>query len=503
MSIVIREKSRIKRYDNHDEYLINRTEDMIFDHIDDYHVRINKLFPLCSEAKEPSIESYKRFHLRFYIPLEVFQDKFKKVEKCFIMFNGLDEIDHFVLYDQIGKGLCKNGISAILLPLPDHLNRNAEYRFNSADKRRRPSESFINEPITIWEAYLQFVKEVEFLIQHLTGACHSGFNGECCLFYRQFFNTNVSISLLGYSLGGLIALTNFLIQKYNFNSCILINSGAKLNDIDVSEFQSEQEWQKTVKELSNVHYSLDTRNEIHRLFDMTFLGNNLPCLKDELREKCKKILFILGGADSVTKFRSIRQIEPDYHGLAILKLPGIHHFLSLDTHWDQWFPIVNVMIHNFDNSASNESLLPKDILSSLLYFQMKYRISERIDHIDLDRISDPFERDSLARTLFAAKGTYGAINKSLIEMYKLLERAKKRPHLYPDYTFKQHDNLFGSIAIRLLGINRRYITEALNIQKSCADKGEQVPYIGEILIRNGILTEDTVTQVLKSAHQRC
>lgn len=498
MSIIIREKSRIKRFDNYEEFAIFRSEDMRFDHIDDYHVRIQKLFPFCHEERDPSLSSYKRFHLRFYIPLNVFQDKYKRIKKCFIIFNGLDEIDHYTLYDQLGKGLCKNGYGAILLPLPDHLNRNSEYRFNDELKRMRPSEAFIKEPKKIYDVYSQFIDEVRILLNHLTDSCgFVGHNG-CCQFYKQFFDQNVTISLLGYSLGGLSALSNFLVQKFNFNSCILLNSGAQLNDIDVSEFQSVGKWKDTVKELSKTHYELDNGNNVHRLFDMTFLGNNLIGLKDELQESCRKVLFVLGGADSVTKFRSIRKIEPDDHGLAILKVPGLHHFLSIDTHWDQWFPLVMDIITSFDNSASHDSLLPNDILSSLIYFQLKYRVSDRLDHFDLNRIEDKFERDSFSRTLFAAKGTYGAISSSFVEMYKLLLRAKKRPHLYPDYIFNQHDNLFGNVASKLYKIDDSMIRNALKKQSIYAKKAEQIPYIGEILIDDGVLSPENVNHILET-----
>lgn len=496
MTLVIREKSRIKRQPNYDEYSIFRTEDMRFNHIDDYHVRIEKLFPICHLDKEPSISSYQRFHLRFYLPINVFQDKLKKIKKCFILFNGLDEIDYFTLYDQIGKGLCRNGYGAILMPLPDHLNRNGEYRSNDETKRIRPSESFIKEPQKIYNAYNQFIKETTHLLKHLKGNCHIGTGGECCQFYRQFFDKNLSISLLGYSIGGLTALCNFLLQKFDFNSCILLNSGAKLSDIDVSEFQSVPLWKKTVKELAKTHYELDFNKEKNKLFDMIFLGNNIEDLKEELREKCNKVLFILSGADSVTKFKSIRQIEPEGHGLSILKLPALHHFLSIDTHWDQWFPMVNETIKNFDESASKESLLPTDILGSLLYFQLKYRFSDRIDHFDLNRIEDQFEKDSLTRALFAAKGTYGSISKSFIEMYKLLQRAKKRPHLYPDYVFNQHENLFGNKALKHFGISQNHIDDALKIQESYAMKGEHVPYIGEILIKENVLSPENVSTIL-------
>ena len=132
-------------------------------------------------------------------------------------------------------------------------------------------------------------------------------------------------------------------------------------DIDVSDFVPEDKWQRMVKALQEEYYFEKGAEEKYKVFDMLFMGNRPIIFKDRLKERSSQILFIIGGADNVTKYESIIHLEPDKHGLSILKLPGIHHFLSIDTHWDRWFPIVNDLIHSFDESASKESLLPNDI----------------------------------------------------------------------------------------------------------------------------------------------
>ena len=498
MSIATTEKSRIRIFEDEDDYLIERSRDIIFDHIDDFHVRIKKLFPKCHSSKELSMESYKRFHMRVYLPLAIFQDKHKQVENCFIMFNGLDELGFYTLYDQLGKGLCKNNYGVILLPLPDHLNRNMMYRKNDVNAKQMPSSSFINEPNKIYDAFIQQINEVSILIDHILGKCEYNAFKDCCSFFNHFFSPTTKISLLGFSLGGLAALSNFLIQNYDFNSCILLNSGAKLDDIDVSEFQSLEEWQKTVDHLREALSSMPKTNESQKYFDMVFLGNNLSILRKELKEKSRKLLFILGGADTVANYSSITEIEPKGHGLATLKLPGIHHFLSIDTHWDQWFPVVNETIKVLNESASFETLLPNDILHTLLYFQSTYRISKRIDHIQLRNMVGKNEESSLARTLYAAKATFGKISVAFIEMYKLLNKAAKKPHLYPDYNIiQQQENYFGNIAVNKFHISQNNISKTLESQLVYAKAGEIVPLFGELLLQNNILNEDQVNEILE------
>jgi len=501
MSILIREKSRIKLFTNTDDYITYRTQDIIFDHIDDIHVRISKLFPFCTETEEPGIESFKRFHLRFYIPISVYQDKLKKLDKCFILFNGLDEIDYFTLYDQIGKGLCAHGYGAVLLPLPDHLNRNMAYRKNEEADRKRPSAAFIDEPDTIYGAYIQVINEVAILISHLLGRCECTNTKECCSFFNLYFSDEMRISLLGYSIGGLAALSNLLVHDVQFNSCILLNAGAKLSDIDVSEFQNARRWKQTVKSLADKHYDRHGNVLEDKLFDMIFLGNRLMFLKDELQDKSRRVLFILSGADTVSKYRSIREIQPDKHGLATLLVPGLHHFLSVDTHWDQWFPVVNEMIRSFDEIASKESLLPNDILGSLAYFQLKYRISENLNHYDIKRVTDNFERNLLSRTLYAARGTYGNVSVALAELYQMMSRAQKRPHLYPDYIVDQYSFLFGSIAHRKFNISIETIEQVVNDQFADIKKGVSVNRIGSLLFNKGYLSEQQIEEIINE--QKC
>lgn len=495
MSLVIRERSRIKLHTNEEDYINERQSDVIIDFIDDDHVRIKKLFPFCGYKKNPSLTSHKRFHLRCYIPNHVYTDKFNKVSKCFICFNGLDETDHFNLYDQIGKGLARSGYATILLPLPNHLNRNGLFRFNDEAKEEKPSDSFMNEKKKIYDAYVQLSEEVKTLIEHLQHKCDHNHKRECCNFFRRFFHHNVRISLLGYSLGGLAALSNFLIQDFEFNSCILLNSGAKLEDIDVSGFVHEDKWQNMVKALQEEYYFAKDVDEKYKVFDMLFLGNRPIIFKDYLKEFSNKILFILGGADNVTKYESIIKMEPDKHGLSILKLPGIHHFVSIDTHWDQWFPVVNDLMRSFDDSASKESLLPNDILASLAYFQKKYNISSRIGHIDMDCVSDQYEKDILARTIFAAKCTYGNISVAFLEMYKLINYAKKSPKLYPDFSENYQGELFCQRACKKFNIPEGQIALLLKKQLDYAKNDKEIPRIGELMLNEGLLSNEQLAQL--------
>ena len=145
---------------------------------------------------------------------------------------------------------------------------------------------------------------------------------------------------------------------------------------------------------------------------------------------------------------------------------------------------------------TRDSLLPNEILSNLAYYQFKYRISEKIDLINIGKVSEEDERDALARILFSAQCTYGSSQLALIEMFLLMERAKKHPHLYPDYSPKWSEGLFGTLAQRMFKFDEKHITSALKKQKEYAKKGELVPHIGELLIEKGVIKKEQAAKVI-------
>lgn len=498
MSIIVREKSKIQLFDNETAWEESRLRDIEYDFIDDAHVRINKLFPVCQHKDNVGLTDYRRFHVRIYLPQNVYNDKYEKVKKCFICFNGLDEIGSFTIYDQIGKGLASKGYGLILLPIPDHLNRNPEYRNNDKLKTLKPSSTFLREPETVFEAFKQINSEVEILIQHIKGLCVLHNDEHCCAFYRRFFSENAKISLIGYSLGGLIALSNFLVND-RINSCILLNSGSKLEDIDVSEFAEKHKWIEMVDNLKRSYFNFkikESEKDSYDLFNMIFLGGHRELLQDRLEKKSERILFILGGSDSVTNFDSIHEMEPNGHGLSILKLPGIHHFLAIDTHWDRWFPLVLNMITSFDDGASKSSLWPGDILWSLLFFQLKYGIFDKnTGFVNFDKVTSKEDKDVIARTMFTAEATYGNSCEVMIEMYILMHKTQRKPHLYRDIKVSDFDNFLGAKVIKNGG-SIKSLGDLLSIQRIMAKESAEVISLRDLYIHHKILTEDQITKIL-------
>jgi hypothetical protein len=495
MSTLDQRLSNIRRFD--------RYKDFEMDMIDDCHVRFMKLFPFCHEDPPPVESDYKRFHLRFYIPRDIFQDKSATVNKVFIFLNGLDELYDFTLYDQLGQGLAKNGYASILLPLPNHLNRNRMFRFNDETKKEVPSDTFIAEREKIYDAYLQLLGEIQILVDHLRHRCGRIEEDHNCAFYRHLFDKDLRISILGYSIGGLGALSNFLLNK-TFSSCVLLNAGAKLEDIDISSFSKRlDDWKSMVDGLHIDWRKPLDNSERASIFERIFLGKDLYLLKKDLKEVSRKTLFILAGADDVNRYKSIMEIEPEEHGLSILKLPGIHHFPSIDTEWNKWFKIVINMIAQFDESAYKDTLSYNEIFKDLINYQIKYKIFDGCNKYCIERITDPDDKFKFYRLIYVAESIFGSMNTAIIEMYLFIDKMISRPKLLPIMKRVPGQKLFGFVAKNKFNLSEKVIRKTLKLQKEASQQtlGKEIPRFGDLLIKSNHLSESQVNEVLRIQKQ--
>ena len=482
MSSIVPLRSKILQLDNRDK-------DFYVDFSDDAHVRVMKLFPFCWLPSPPSNDSFRRFHLRFYFPREIFQDKKIKADKIFIMVNGLDETSYFSLYDQIGQGLAKNGFASVLLPLPNHLNRNPQYRFFDEKKYEKPSDTFLKEKGKIFLAFSQYMNEIKILTEHLTNHCDKSVYNCNCKFYSDLFVKNPKISLLGYSLGGLAVLSCFLNRPTNYNTCVLLNSGSKLGDIDVSHFIEIEKWKRMVKGLKRDWKQ--KRNSIsfktkHKIFEKVFLGNHEDDMREELEELSRRVLFILGGADTVTKYESIKVLEPKDHGLSVFKIPGLHHFLALDTEWNTWFDIITTMISRFEENSNRSILSYTEVLNELIEFNRKYKFINGIDDYDETKITDENDLMEFQRIKYAASSNYGNLQTAIAEMFLFMHRATQKPKMYPNNHFDGYNNLICQKA----KIEAKHIEKAIKIQREQAQRSGKITKIADILIDNKIKSKN-------------
>jgi predicted esterase len=236
------EQSRRRDYD--------LSQNTLFDYAGTHHVRILKRFEAPSDYPQGSIsarllepERNRTFHLRFYIPKAALISKEEKIHNVVIMFNGLDEIDRFDLYDVLGQHLAEQGIAAVLLPTPHHLNRHTPVGLSP----KPPHEELFKHPILIYYNYKQSMLESELLIRKLR---HQQVDNDDLNFYESLFDPGLRISILGFSLGGLRALASFVQEPTKYHTCIIFNSGVEPSLLNTEFLNiSKVEWKSFSEKL--------------------------------------------------------------------------------------------------------------------------------------------------------------------------------------------------------------------------------------------------------------
>ncbi|MCD4811452.1 alpha/beta hydrolase [bacterium] len=266
------------------------------------------------------------FYLRFYFPKKQMTTINSKSERLIIMFNGLNEVNdvNFSLYDRLGKSFASMGFPSVLFPTPFHLNRSAidnrnfknyndwEERPHDFSKKliKIPTVPLKKRPYCLYMNYIQIIYEYN-IFRHLIDhefnrvkRCDSynipKVNKEEKYFYNQHFtNKKTEVNLLGYSLGGLYALSCFSKNPDNVNSCTLLNAGASLDQMNLTKFVKKDVWEKIANNLKTVNnWGCDPEILSDILTDPNYgIINNVffdSPLKDEIDRVGKKLLFIMG-----------------------------------------------------------------------------------------------------------------------------------------------------------------------------------------------------------------
>lgn len=229
-------------------------------------------------------EINKPFYIRCYLPnnnitrkTDIIEGEVdrgeKRANRVVIMFNGLNELDHFDLYDILGEFFANNGMSAILLPTPFHLNRRVYRRVThndtgkesivkvslielaSLEEQTENGTSKVNGDL-FYHSFLKGYSELDELIKRIRGTsdykCDPAHTEIEKLFYETYFNNEYEtneIVLFGYSLGGLKAVSYFLKEPEKYRCCISFNSGANLLDSNVDGLKiKDNVWKKALRD---------------------------------------------------------------------------------------------------------------------------------------------------------------------------------------------------------------------------------------------------------------
>lgn len=432
------EQSRRREYDS--------DQNTLFDYAGTHHVRILKRFEAPSDYPPDSIsaklleqERNRVFHLRFYLPKAALINKEEKIRDVVIMFNGLDEIDRFDLYDVLGQYLSENGIAAVLLPTPHHLNRHTP---RLGLKPRPPHKELFTMPLLVYYNYKQSMLESERLIQKLR---HQMVNDSDFNFYEALFDPNLRISILGFSLGGLRALASFLQEPSKYHTCIVFNSGAELSLLN-TEFLgiSKRQWQDFLDRLYQQvqEYNAELDQDVYwRYFSGVFLGGLPPWLKQRLKTNSHKLLFIMSGGDEIVPSK-IGNLEVAGHGLTVFKIAGVGHVPTLDPQWSPWINRIADVILSFVSQTGQEILSHQDVVAEFCkvmkgtsYYESLQRSEEEFGTEDLRILLECLNEKQRADALklyYASMAYYPRFREMLNDVVKWKKREKRSESARPE-----------------------------------------------------------------------
>lgn len=365
--------------------------------ITDYY---KELIKLCKGPSTHSIDNNIDFYLRFFFPKNYATTPHARPERLIIMFNGLNEIypRHLSFYDRLGHSFASRGIASVLLPTPFHLNRAAVSKkaiseFGSYDKIpestryfKIPSNQLLRNPFYMYMNFIQVLHEYHILrkliaceFDQIVSTIHYDVNSpdeNDRSFYEQFTKSdNLQVSVLGYSLGGLMALMCFADCPDIVKSCVLLNSGAPLNRMKLKGMIDDNAWEGVTERLKNLEKEKNNRlliKFIHHdpLFAQItdiFFGDPLFS-SDTIERIGRKLILIIGGKDKIIPPAGIRRLEPEGYGLNTLQIAELGHFISEDVAFNVWYPRVIRILTDFLQESDKSAISSSEALNGLLLF---------------------------------------------------------------------------------------------------------------------------------------
>ncbi|MGH0029427.1 MAG: hypothetical protein ACQGVC_06530 [Myxococcota bacterium] len=379
-------------------------------------------------------------YARFYAPANCFDGPGRLCRNAVIVLNGLDEIierrsasdlRHERVYHNLAQELAKMGIATVFLATPFHLWRAALKKKRGRNvpvEARKPSDVLLGFPPRsrggekprFWLFYMNFdavLKEIEFFAgairdqpqgsRRVSSAIHDETRG----LFRHVFSPEVSVSVMGFSMGGLEALNAFMRIPSKINGrCVLLNSGAGIHSISPPGMGEDRDrmWQgaadglrgfktrerlRLLEKAAPVLSGLSTASR--GLTDLVLFGG-----EDEFRyyqerwnrDLPERILALTGAADSVMPTEAVFQrLQPLRFrhaigldtgsaggdgprlggglppGINLIQLAGLNHILENDQQWRNWFSPVVSFIGAFIDDSDKIMLSDEDVWMVLAF----------------------------------------------------------------------------------------------------------------------------------------
>jgi pimeloyl-ACP methyl ester carboxylesterase len=190
-------------------------------------------------------------------------------------------------------------------------------------------------------------------------------------------DTEPSLHVIGYSLGGFAAQSVFMSWPFVIKSCSTLLSGGALRELSPTAFASPEEWQTVLHSLRyelddgmlGRRYGLDDSKPagldrdlflyFQRTFYEVFQQEYRGSFKSRLAAFRQRMLFVVGGDDPIVRPQSVLDSGPP-GGINLLEIGGLGHFLGArpkDSEEEQqrkfWLPEIGRLIDRFSVEATS------------------------------------------------------------------------------------------------------------------------------------------------------
>jgi hypothetical protein len=278
-----------------------------------------------------------------------------------IMLNALNQRSR-TLYDHDKLGLsarfAEHGIASVLLPLAFHFER---WPDTAIFRELDIVHLILRDMIRFYWGYRQVLADVARLARDV----REGREPE----YKKWFSRDTKMHLLGYSIGGLGALSvlmlDYVKRRNDFETCTLLCSGASLETLEPVREDAigitREQWQRFLayydKKFDPEKDGVDTSEIGFKIFERILRGKEDKALDEVLCRLSHRVFLIVGSIDDVNSPDSIIPLEPDETGLAVLQIPSLPHILVNSKAWIHWSPFVMKCIADFMNLHAHRPVL--------------------------------------------------------------------------------------------------------------------------------------------------
>jgi len=397
------------------------------DHIGYHYVRILKTFESRSRSNwngkifldKDNVNDQsllKKFPLRFYLPVDSLAQKSKenaregakgdfedpRIKHLVIMINGLDEYEEYYLkqYDFLGASFAEKNIASVLLSTPFHLHRTVKYcpksdldciKSENTEKGKiyKPSDVILDDWQNIFHMYDATYNDIQSIVRKIRNCNEAKTTDSDFSFYKTHFSPDTKISLLGYSLGGLISFGFFLQNSIEIDKLILFNTPGSLEDASTRFIHiSSEKWisainylkkkeDELIELLGNKKLSIRKRNKdvYIRHFLRLMTHTSYGTIETKIDATKEKILQIMCGGDKVIDMKpwSLYFDEDSKNSKLVHKkisqhiFSGVGHNPILETRGSELMPnISRIMTDHILNDENTTHWQEKEIEDAIM-----------------------------------------------------------------------------------------------------------------------------------------